>query len=41
MEENKYVYKKPKKKITPFAVFNTILFIGRLLSVFVNVQNHK
>ncbi len=27
MEENKYVYKKPKKKITPFAVFNTILFI--------------
>ena len=28
MEENKYVYKKPKKKITPFAIFNTILFIG-------------
>ena len=27
MEENKYVYKKPKKKITPFAIFNTILFI--------------
>ena len=24
MEENKYVYKKPKKKITPFAIFNTI-----------------
>lgn len=27
MEENKYVYKKPKKKITPFAIVNTILFI--------------
>lgn len=27
MEENKYVYKKPKKRITPFAIFNTILFI--------------
>lgn len=27
MEENKYVYTKPKKKITPFAIFNTILFI--------------
>lgn len=27
MEENKYVYKKPKKKITPFSIFNTILFI--------------
>lgn len=27
MEENKYVYVKPKTKITPFAIFNTILFI--------------
>ena len=27
MEENKYVYKKPKKKISPVAIVNTILFI--------------
>lgn len=27
MEENKYVYKKPKKKITVFGVVNTIVFI--------------
>lgn len=27
MEENKYVYKKPKKKITVFGVVNTIIFI--------------
>ena len=26
-DEKKYVYVKPKNKITPFAVFNTILFI--------------
>lgn len=33
MEENKYVYVKPKNKITPFAVVNTIVFI--LISIII------
>lgn len=39
MEENKYVYKKPKKKITPFAIFNTILFI--IISVIILIPIWK
>lgn len=39
MEENKYVYKKPKKKITPFGVFNTVLFI--LISIIILIPIWK
>ena len=39
MEENKYVYKKPKKKITPFSVFNTVLFI--LISIIILIPIWK
>lgn len=39
MEDSRYVYKKPKKKITPFTVFNTILFI--LISIIILIPIWK